>query len=812
MATKETTKVVKAELQDLSSVLREIAVSKEGCFYEYRPKGYVGAKIYTEMLKRYEADNKSFVFSDDLPESGLLSQAQALSSVVSVLENLAINPKSKEALIKNMINDLLERTKADSGKYRIDASPYLTNSDIFEDIPYMDGITWIISAILGLIRLHIKGAYTLSDDQLDAIVPLYSFCLKSINDSFIESENTKRKFNCGWNFTTGCEEPSLYFTFAVSELLIDILNTFENVIRSADVELIQRSIREELDKGNLLSSEKYLRNKDKIERALKEANENESIEGVEGALNSFSEFTPEEKLLISEIYLKDRFIEEQCAENTTKIEKNSAEIQREIKFFKLLNNNCAPYDTNSPYKKLEECCKKSANKIWELTKENLASEFYSSNLESTVSTDSIESSVSSDAVFNVIFAINTIINSGLDEDYEDRINYFTINGDKHYNEAISNYDNMRDTIHLAYENCYQFLMRLKKENKDYKISEYTLNFDETFVKHASIVKEMRKAHIRVFSLMPLMIRTKTVIGEFLIQYPQYDMILFLEQILMYRCWDKANKNYLWIWENDGYSTSSNYYFITALSSFYDYYETYENAFRKNANNNRTAKKEIEEKYHKALRESGKAVDKDLSEFESMQKKIADLNEQIATLNQKVEEYENDPLRSALSDFVTNIIKEVIVNILSEKLSNEATRIISSTKERVLERAEVLRSEAEIDDIKIDSWAQLKSKRSGIEKGMGDIMMAMLAEQLGEAIYSVKPTNDDREKALDNIHKYVVRTDKDMKQAMRYYLQGIADEKKSNFVANCGESTLSGADHRTLMRIIEEKQTNKGDID
>ena len=88
---------------------------------------------------------------------------------------------------------------------------------------------------------------------------------------------------------------------------------------------------------------------------------------------------------------------------------------------------------------------------------------------------------------------------------------------------------MRDTIRLAYDNCYQYLMKLKKENKEYKIVEYNLNFDESFSKQAKNIKDIRKEHIRVFSLMPLMIRTKTTIGEFLIRYPQYDMMIYPDQ-------------------------------------------------------------------------------------------------------------------------------------------------------------------------------------------------------------------------------------------------------------------------------------------
>ena len=50
MAAKERTRIVKTELQDLSNELQELAVGKQECFYQYRPREYAGARIYKELL------------------------------------------------------------------------------------------------------------------------------------------------------------------------------------------------------------------------------------------------------------------------------------------------------------------------------------------------------------------------------------------------------------------------------------------------------------------------------------------------------------------------------------------------------------------------------------------------------------------------------------------------------------------------------------------------------------------------------------------------------------------------------------------
>ena len=809
MATKENTKVVKTELQDLSAELQELAVGKQECFYQYRPRAYVGTRIYQELISRYNADGKKITFSDELRESGLLSVCQGLSSIVAVIEKLDASSKDQKALLDELVTELLGIVEPTPGKFRVDASPYLPGAEFFNNHVYIDGATWILSSVLGLVRLNIDGKYDFNPAQRDKLISLYNFCLDKVISSYITPmSGFKRvdvnKFNTGWNFTDGCEEPSIYFTFAVSEVLIDILTTFENVIRSADVQLVQQTIVDELDTAHLLESDRYKRNKDKIDEALRLAFDDTEVEGIGNAMEQFREFSPEEKILIAEIYQKFRFIEDQCEDNTKKMSQNTDSIQKEIEFFYLLNDGKDPYDGASPYRMLESQCKRSAENIWNLTKDYLAEEFYNSDFSSKVAEANIESSVSSDAVFNVVFAINTIINAGLDEDAEDQINYYTLNGTEAYNAALVRYDNMRDTLRLAYENCYQFFTSLKKNNKEYKINEYTLNFDETFTKHAQAVRDLRKSRIRVFSLMPLLVRTKTTIGEFLIQYPQYDMMLFLEQILKYRCWDTAESKYLWIWENDAYSSSSNYYFISALAAFYDYYYKYENVFLKNANNNREARKDIERKYHKQLEEKGKAVDKDVSEFEAQEQRIRELTEQIAALDAEIQGYKNDPLRSALAGFISGVIKETIVEILADRISIETQKMLDSTKERLAERVEKYGHNPEITE-----WENAPDENKGpFARGMEDLIIAMLAEQMGEAVFSVKQTAAEREAGIDKMGSLVKKTGRDLRQAARYYLSGIVRDGQSDFVRNKGESTLSAGDHRAMMQLIEDKH-NKG---
>jgi len=813
---KNEAKIVLAELQDLSRELQEVVVSKEGCFYKYREKQEIGKKIYADIMKKYEEDGNEFVFSEEVAESGILSQLQGFATVLSLYEDFEIDAKDKKAqeFIDGMLDYLIANALDAGGNLNVDASPYLQESSVFDNYNYVDSITWIISSLLGVIRLHIKGVYLLDleSERGQKIVDIYVKCMNYLLESFIDSPDLKRKFNCGWNFTKDCEEPSLYFTFAVSEILIDMLNTFENVIRAADVDYITEAIHSELDGRGLFESEKFKRNFDKIQAILEEALNDDNFEGYGDALRDFSEFSDEERSVIYEIRQKEEFVKQQYADNLERIKKNREDVQREIALFDKINEGKSVYDSGSLYKRLEDACKKSAYQIWELTRNGLAQEFYSFDLESKISEDAIASSVSSDAIFNVIFVINILINAGLDEDFEDDINYFTFNGSDAYKKAMQDYDDIRDTLRLAYDNCYQYFTKLKKENKEYKISDYSLNFNESFVRHLKNTKDIRKAHIHVFSLMPLLVRTKTTMGEFLIQYPQYDMIIYLENILKYRCWNSETSEYQWIWENDGYSTSSNYYFVTVLADFYDYYNKYEYVFHSNINKNKKARKEIEERYYKSLQEAGKAVDRTVEEFDELKAAIGKQETVIADLKKKIEYYENDPLRSALNQFIEEALQKTIMSVLATKLSEEASRIISEAKDKVIARAADIENTNGTDKVTIEEWTSDKGADGSIEKGVRDILFASLvAEQLGETIYSTKMTKDERFTALEEIKKYIGRVDKDTKQAIRYYLQGIADSRSSSFVANKGESTLPVAKHIRLMELLDKK-SNKGDID
>lgn len=756
------------ELQELSPVLREITEDKQGWVYSYCDRRELGKVVYEDFIKYNKrvtrADDK-YMFSIDMPAEGILSMSQAFQVIATTLEefNLGQDPnvgQEVKAKTLRLFNKILDAVIQADGGYKFDATPYLPNNEHFKEqnykYAYIDAVTWVMSAILSVFRLYIRGECELEQKTMEQAGKIYQYCIDYLIDSFIDSNKITDKFACGWNYTNTQKKssPSLYFTFAVSELMIDILSTFENVIRDADIDLIQLSVEEEL--SGKASEEEIKSKKEQVAIRYQENREN--------------------------------------------LESGAESYMREIRLFESLNGGYAVYAEKSPYRILEAQAKKAAQNIWNLTKDQLATAFFASDLTSTVSEAVIEQSLQSDAVFNTIFIINTLINAGFDEDAEDKITYFTPNGSSEYNEALAEYDAIRDTLRIAYDNAYQLYLKMEKKKKAYKINEYTLNFDEQFDELEDKVNDLRKARIRVFSLMPLLVKTKTTLGEFLIQYPQYDMQIYLENILQYRCVKKTEGNiedYYWTWERSGYSSSSNYYFFSALSDFFNYYEKYELPASENAMANNRARETVREEYLMELERSDGQIGQLRRDNQEQEKLINDLTGQIQELREQYgklqQQFENDPLRKALNDFVCTVVREHILSMASvgNMLTAFSENLTAAALERVARKAENAADRDRKTAITEQKWyegpvEEQPSEIGKLEAGIHNFGNALISERLLEMLYADRSNTED---AREDYPEYAETVHKDIEQALRYYLAPLVGGQSSVFTATQGYSGL-----------------------
>ena len=814
------------QLQELSPALQEITIDKPGKWlYRYYDQKELGKVIYEDFInynrkklaeiipgraeeldtlsvrsKRRQAmeydekknvtivhhDNE-FFFSDDMLDVGILSQAQGFQVLAMLLENFDLDESEKEAkkewkasgkegvepfLVKMppsakidaLLDDLFKRTPLIPGtnKYQFDCSPYLPKHPMWTSgqYAYEDSMTWFVSAMLSMFRLYIHGKYEPSETRKQEAIARVKYCLEYLNNAFIGKEhisdrlqdaygwgwagsdnveikaNEKLKLPYGWNWTAGCEEPSLYFNFAMSEVFIDLHSTFETIIDLADVEYIDAN----------------------IDHALKGKASLEEIDDKKAQLR-----------------IK---YQESLEKETSGDQKVQGEIARMREIFTAINGGVSEvYGKGSLYAIFENEVQLTAETIWDAVREKFATEFYATTLESTLTETVIEQSITNDALFNTVFVINTLINAGMDEVYDDQINYYTVNGSQEFMDAINNFDEIRDAMRLGYDKAYQFYRKLSKKGKEYKVSEFSLSFDEHFVKHNEVVKELRKAHLRIFSLMPLLVKTKTTMSEFVIKYPQYDMQMYLEHILDYRC-ERTVKNAdgttekksYWTWEKEGYSSSSNYYFASALNDFYNYYAEYEEVlldveFKKNAI--------IEDTKAKTKRELEDTIIKELKQqVETLTGENATLEEGLTVAREKLA---NDPVRKALTGFVNELLQETIRGVVGKMLGDLAVDIRASAKDSKNPAASGKVSE--------------QSEETAIfQEGFRAFGLSMVRECIYDAIQSAWAGDGDKlqedrvEKRADKMEKAFAD---DLKAAITSYVTPMVAGQPSSFVATNG---------------------------
>lgn len=736
---------VRSLLQDLSDSLKEITKGREGWCYQYYDQTTLGQAIYDDFVE-YNESSKSFKFSDDFFESGILSQLEGFQFITMLVESFGLSSKKYRNEISELLNDILDKTD-NKGKLHLDATPYLKDSTQFDNSHYLDTMTWFMSMFCSVVRLiKQKDELNIDKETQERLFRLFNECLEYLTNSFIEGPDNDDKFSSGWNFTGDFDDgnsPSLYFTFAVSEVLIDIFKTFEATIKGFEIELVQNLIDQELENKEV-SKEEIEAKKEQIAQTGLEVREGRTAE--------------------------------------------SLAFEKEL--FRKANGGKDAFEEGSLYQELERQCKKAANNIWDIVKDKLTEEFFAPNVISTVSSETIEQSITSDALFNNIFIINILMNAGLDEDLDDRINYYTVNGSEDYIKALADYDGMRDTMRLGYEHVYQMYSKLKKKHKEYKVNEYTLSFTENFSDKFLIrAQELRRAHIRVFSLMPLLVKTKTTMSDFVIKYPQFDMQIYLETILDSRYEDKDG-NKKWLWEKDGYSSSSNYYFLSALSDFYDYYREYELKYSNNANKNNAEKKRIRDQYLEELNSEGGEIDQIKKELQAEKELNEKLVKEKEVLNSRIDDYEKEPLRDALTNFIIKAVEKQISDIIAKLFSGEAKNISESGKNRSMSRR---------------NGEENVVQKSPFESSINELLVSLMKEQMVDAVYKDEATTASNfERKINSLEKDVPN---DLKKLLLLYLYQVQLMGVSDFAATNGYDGITDVLNAHKQQLAEKNKKN-----
>ena len=616
-------------LQDMIDV--ELTGSSQQLFYNYKKKNEIGRNIFIELYKRFNnspAEGPIGFCMDDGREVGLLSQCQSLQALLLLASDFDLSFDDANIISEDetnltirqimdiVIDDVLKRIKTkQKGIYRFDASPYETKLFTVE-FSNVEAITWVIPSFLQALKYHAQiGETCMWEEEL---VDVIRYGLRYINDAFIDSADvgTSDKLEIGWNFTKNCEEPSLFYSFTVCECFVDFFETFEDYL----------SYREAERANNLYGSKRPMSKK--MEEQFKKHMRNYQVQLAAG----------------------DRGVDSKTGKKLAQFDEYH---ELRLRYTAINGGNEAIEGTE--YGRLEANCKKVASEIWRLSKAQLADTFFYNDLHTTLTEEDISMATTSDALFNTVYIINIMLDAGLDEDMQ--LAHDVASTDAEMEATMQEYNNLLEACQLASQRTFRAYEKLKVIGKDYIVDQFLIGFNERFDRHKDLVKELRKRRMRVFTLMPLLIRTNNAISDYLIKYPQHNMRKYLGYILENR-YEESGKS-RWIWEKDGYFSCSNYYYVSALGEFYAYYDKYESKYITIDTENEIQRQKIIAEYDAELRARTGDIGKLEREINERDNKIVRLEKQLANVQTPVEDAVTDVVNRELQKAVPSLICQFI---------------------------------------------------------------------------------------------------------------------------------------------------------
>jgi hypothetical protein len=251
--------------------------------------------------------------------------------------------------------------------------------------------------------------------------------------------------------------------------------------------------------------------------------------------------------------------------------------------------------------------------------------------------------------------------------------------------------------------------------------------------------------MRVFTLMPLLIRTNNVISEYLVKYPQANMRKYLGYILdnRYESEDKPQ----WIWEKDGFFSCSNYYYVSALGEFYAYYETYESRFIAIDASNQKLLQKIKDEHEGQLSKNGRIAD--------LEKKVETQKVEIARLRD-----ERDAKKTPVEDAVTEVIGQKLDQFLPAALCKYLTEAAAGLTTNNMNPAKQTKEHKELKD------------------AMSGLLFALLSEHLYEQASATAARQKAGKDAVPQLYGELANyVDTDFKRIIRRYLADISNNQE-----------------------------------
>lgn len=697
------------------------AAEKGGIFNEYRPRKEVGEWMLNSFLNPIynKGIDKGFTINNSTNTLGVISQCYGILTIAEYSKFGMDLGKSPDACAKisAAYNYILSHIHADKEELVFDAASYFdasSKSATSKEKLYVDDYTETVATVL---KCSIEMRRLLRDDlnndrdtiQIDMKYLNQSFiadfdktdknavtraeltlvehlmakcmrilcdntltikggadyCLKNTDEPLPDANGQKMLYK-GWTFTKidsdkhdRCE-PSLYFTYLVSDAYLAFYESFVDSIKIIREKVVAKIKK---DKGWEVESHTAVEVGDDYDETY------------------VSEPTQKKETFTVPL---DELDEEVAKFNLDVFNKETADVLDDLKFLQ------ANY---KEYREFNKAVMDAGHYVdTYFSTFDTTRDFFSYNFK-LVTAQNIEDSSSSDALFNVLFAINIMLAAGTDIDYD-------VKGHK---------DEFYETLQYTIPNVQRLYKKFLREGKESVCDQYILKFNEALPSDDqnnprspfNQVKTLRKQRIFVYALMPVLIKTYTTLSKYLTPYPQYEMRLYEQEIIENKMslkgrvsrseWENVVDNPgldIWLWDKDDFHLITNYNYANALRMFYDYYETYEESFVK-------AKKEYVDEQQERVKEAKAALEaerrKNIDKLAQQKEQIdAQRTEEIARLKEEFEKEINGykaeirardlqraPVEDAIGDvvikyYLENAITQLLKDCLDENRKLDAS--------------------------------------------------------------------------------------------------------------------------------------------
>ncbi len=477
---------------------------------EYEDSSVIAGKIYKEFIKLY-VDGKGFPLDDRTLRYGLISNCMALSTILELID-LDAKPSGDENKYGELLGSIFAELYPDGVNRPVfSASPYIKSDD--ENV-HLDSYVETISKVL-ITMVDLRT--TLLDNNIEIHYPI------RYSGRAIESKEKLISFI--ENLIVVCIE-------AINKCCLPNNTVFKYKINGETVE------RDRVDSVVNFRGWTYCQ----ADPAIAD-NYDVSIYFTYHATNAFLSFYQTFSRIFDAYFENKEF-------NLDDIKETKRERVKLDKIF--FDNNI---DIISEFRQKTI----SAGRYFEtkMTENgvNLALDYVGKDLR-PVSFDGIVNSQKSNDVINTVLVLSILINSGLDDDYASK-------GQKNY---------LYEQLQFGMNNVKKIYSILKKNSNEDVVNSYRLIFNEKYPKkELPEIQYLRRQcdDIAVYDFVPAFCNTYATVSQYLIQYPQREMVDNLAMIMENRMSDR------WLWSKEGYNINNNLYYILALENFYDYYKEYE---------------------------------------------------------------------------------------------------------------------------------------------------------------------------------------------------------------------------------------------